>query len=126
MHEYTETVKDHFQNPRNIGEIADPDGYGEAVSPACGDMVRLAFRVDEAERIIDVKCKIAGCVSTIAAVSALTEMLQGLTVEEAGNIRDADIVAYLGGLPMTKGHAVAIGQEVLQKAILEFRSRNGR
>ena len=124
MHEYTDKVKDHFHNPRNIGEMAHPDGRGEAVSPVCGDMVRLAFKVNEAECIIDVRCKVAGCVSTIAAISALSEMLKGLSIEEASNIKDADIADYLGGLPPAKGHAAAIGQEVLENAVAYYRMRN--
>ncbi|HEX2967180.1 MAG TPA: iron-sulfur cluster assembly scaffold protein [Syntrophorhabdaceae bacterium] len=120
MHEYTDIVKDHFQNPRNIGEILDPDGEGEAVSPACGDMAKLTIRTDNKGFITDAKCKVAGCVSTIAVMSALTEMLKGLSIEEAASLKSMNIIDYLGGLPTTKRHAAAIGQEVLENAVADY------
>ena len=123
MSEYTDTVKDHFNNPRNIGEIDNPDGCAEIVSMACGDVLKLTLRIDGQERIVDARCKVAGYVSSIASASALTEMLKGLTIKEAIRITDQDIVDYLGGLPPGKTHAPAMGQEVLEKAIENFKNR---
>ncbi len=126
MPEYTNIVKDHFNNPRNIGEIDNPDGHAEIVSPACGDALKLTLNIDENNRIIEVRCKVAGCVSSIASASALTEMIKGITIEEAERITTLDIVQYLGGLPPGKDHAPAMGQEALIKAIGSFRNGTAR
>jgi len=123
MLDYSDKVKDHFHNPRNVGEIDNPDGIGEVFSMACGDVLKLTFRVDEHERIIDARCKVAGCVSAIACASALTETIKGLTIEEAAKITDQDIVDYLGGLPPGKTHASAMAQEALEKAVEGFRGK---
>ncbi|OGP53622.1 MAG: hypothetical protein A2Y65_04675 [Deltaproteobacteria bacterium RBG_13_52_11] len=117
MGEYTDKAKDHFMNPRNVGKVDDPDGMADVSSMACGDALKLTFRVDEHERIIDAKCEVAGCVSSIASASALTEIIKGLTIEEAMNITDRHIADYLGGLPPGKTHASAMSQEALEKAI---------
>ncbi len=123
MPEYTDIVKDHFHNPRNIGEIDNPDGCAEIVSMACGDVLKLTLKVDEQERIVDVKCMVAGCVSTIASASAMTEIIRGLTIKEATRITDQHIVDYLGGLPPGKTHAPAMGKEALEKAIANYLNR---
>ena len=88
---------------------------------ACGDVLKLTFKVNGQERIVDARCKVAGCVSSIASASALTEMLKGLTIREAIRITDQDIVDYRGGLPPGKTHAPAMGQEVLEKAIENYK-----
>ena len=92
MWEYTDKVKDHFLNPRNVGVIEDADGVGEVGSMACGDALKLTFKLDKNERIKDVKFQTFGCASAIASSSALTEMLKGLTLEEAQKITNDDIV----------------------------------
>lgn len=123
MSEYTDIVKDHFHNPRNIGEIDNPDGTAEVVSMVCGDVLKLTFKVDAEEYIIDARCKVAGCVSSIASASALTEIIKGLTIAEAIRITDVDIINYFGGLPPGKTHVSAMGQEVLEKAIENYQGR---
>jgi len=121
MWEYTDKVKEHFWQPRNVGELEKPDGFGEVGSIACGDALRLTFRLDENKRITEAKFKSFGCASAIAAASVLTEMLEGLTIEEAEGITNQDIAASLGGLPEQKMHCSVLGAQVLAKAIAYYR-----
>ncbi len=121
---YSEKVMEHFTNPRNIGEIEDPDGIGEVGNPVCGDMMKFTIKVKDG-RIEDVKYFTFGCGAAIAVSSIVSEMAEGKTIEEALNISNKDVAEALGGLPGNKMHCSNLGADALHEAIHDYMEKQG-
>ena len=119
---YNQVLMEHLKHPRNMGEIENPDGVGEARNPACGDMMRLFIKV-EADRIVDTKFLTFGCGAAIASSSVTTEMIKGRTIEEALMISDAVIAEAMGGLPPTKVHCSVLAEKAIRAAVLDYRRK---
>jgi len=119
MEKYTEKVMEHFQNPRNVGEIPDPDGVGTVGNPACGDIMKLFIKVKDG-KITDAKFKTFGCGAAIATSSMVTELVVGKTIEEALKISKATVAEALGGLPPQKMHCSNLAADALKAAIDQY------
>ncbi|MFO8108987.1 MAG: iron-sulfur cluster assembly scaffold protein [Thermoplasmata archaeon] len=123
---YTDKLIEYFKNPKNVGKIDDPDGKAQEGSPACGDMVKVYIKVDpESQVITDVKFESYGCASNIATGSIITEMAEGMTVEDAKKITWKDAADELGGLPPVKMHCSVLAIDGLRSAIRDYEERHG-
>jgi len=122
---YTEKVMDHFMNPRNVGEIENADGMGEVGNVKCGDIMRIYIKVN-GEVIEDIKFKTFGCGSAIAASSMATELIKGLTIEDALKVTNKQVVDALGGLPPVKIHCSVLAEQALKAAIYDYATKNNK
>ena len=120
--DYNEKVKDHFMNPRNVGDIKNPDGEATIGNPVCGDVLRIMLKIENA-KIKNIKVKSFGCAAGIATSSILTEMVKGKSLEEANKIQNKDVLDSLGGLPNIKTHCSNLAAEALHKAIENYNKK---
>lgn len=123
--EYTEQVMDHFMNPRNMGEMEDASGVGTVGNAKCGDIMRIYIKVEN-DVITDVKFKTFGCGAAIATSSKATELVKGMTLEEAEKLTNKMVMEALGGLPPVKVHCSVLAEEALHAAIQDYRERLAR
>ena len=119
---YSEKVMDHFRNPRNMGEMENPDGVGKVGNPVCGDMMELYIEVEN-DVIPDVKLLPFGCGAAIATSSMVTELVKGKTLDEALKISNATVAEALDGLPPVKMHCSVLAEDALKGAIEDYRKR---
>ncbi len=122
---YSDTVIDHFENPRNMGEIPAADGEAEVGNPTCGDVTKIFLKIEN-DRIVDVKFKTFGCAAAIASASMTTELIKGKTIEEALKVTNELVSRELGGLPDAKLHCSVMAEEALQAAIEDYKKKNAR
>ena len=119
LSDYSREVIDHYENPRNVGEIENPSGVGTVGNPACGDVMKLTIRVEE-DRIVDARFKTFGCGAAIATSSMVTELVKGKTIEEALQISNQTVTRALGGLPKVKIHCSVLAEDALKAAISDY------
>ncbi len=116
---YTETLIDHFTNPRNIGTIPNPDGYARVESPGCGDIMELFLKIED-NRIVDAKYRAFGCAAAIASSSLASVMIKGHTLEDAARVTDEQIADALGGLPDVKLHCAVMAASAINAALKNY------
>ena len=122
---YNDTVMDHFMNPRNVGDLENPDGTGTYGSPVCGDMMQIQIKVKD-DVITDAKFKTFGCGSAIASSSMATSMIIGKSIDEALAISNKQIIEELGGLPAVKVHCSVLADHAIKSAIYDYAQKNGK
>lgn len=120
---YTDSVMDHFMNPRNVGSMDDADGVGTEGNPVCGDIMKIYIKVRNA-RIEDIKFQTFGCGAAIATSSMVTEMVKGKTLEEALKVSNATVAEALGGLPANKMHCSNLAADAMHKAIADYKAKH--
>lgn len=120
---YSKKVMEHFQNPRNVGEIENADGIGEVGNAQCGDIMKMFIKVED-NVIVDVKFKTFGCGSAIATSSMATEMVKGKTIEEALKLTNKAVAEALDGLPPVKMHCSVLAEDALKAALYDYATKN--
>ena len=121
---YSEKVMDHFEHPRNVGEIPNADGVGQVGNPKCGDIMKMYLKIDN-DVITDVKFKTFGCGSAIASSSMATEMIKGKPVAEAMQLTNAAVAEALDGLPGHKLHCSVLAEEAIKAALADYYKKQG-
>ena len=119
---YNEKVMDAFKNPKNVGEIENPDGIGTVGNESCGDIMQISLKIEN-DIIVDAKFKTFGCAAAIATSSTATEMIRGMTIEEALKVTNKKVIETLGGLPAQKIHCSVLAEEAIKKAIEDYLSK---
>ena len=122
---YTEKVLDHFENPRNVGEIKDASGVGTVGNPKCGDIMRIYLDIDDNQIIRDVKFKTYGCGAAVATSSMATELVKGKHVKEAMKVTNKAVMEALDGLPPVKVHCSLLAEEAIHAALWDYAQKNG-
>jgi nitrogen fixation NifU-like protein len=122
--DYGPVVLDHFEHPRNVGRVEDPDAIGRAGNPACGDQVELSLRIRQ-DRIEEARFRASGCSAAIASSSITTVLLTGMTLEEAAALTDATVAGALGGLPPAKLHCSVLAEDAVAAALEDYARRKG-
>ena len=125
MEQYSKKVMDHFLNPRNVGEMKDADGIGEAGNPVCGDIMRMYIKVKD-NVITDIKFLTYGCGAAVATSSMVTEMVKGKTIEEALEITNKQVAEALDGLPPIKMHCSILAEEGIKAAIDDYKKKHDK
>jgi len=120
---YNDVVMDHFMNPRNVGEVENPDGVGTEGNPTCGDVMKITIKV-EGGKIVDAKFRTFGCGAAIAVSSMVTEMVKGMALDDAMKLSKDAVAKELGGLPPQKMHCSNLGADALKKAIEDYKSKH--
>lgn len=120
---YSKKVLEHFQNPRNVGEIENPDGVGKVGNPTCGDVMKITIKIKD-DKIEDIKFKTMGCAAAIATSSIVTELAKGKTIEEAKKLSRDDVADALEGLPPVKMHCSNLAADALKEAIKDYEKRS--
>ena len=119
---YNEKVMEAFRNPKNVGEIENPDGVGRVGNASCGDIMEIQLKIEN-DIIVDAKFRTFGCAAAIATSSTATEMVKGMTVEDALKLTNKKVVETLGGLPAQKLHCSVLAEEAIKKAIEDYLSK---
>ncbi len=119
---YNEKVMQAFSNPQNVGEIENPDGFGKVGNASCGDIMQITLRIEN-DVITDAKFKTFGCAAAIATSSTATEMVKGMTLDEALKLTNSQVVEELEGLPPQKIHCSVLAEEAIKAAIEDYRSK---
>ncbi len=121
---YTEKVLDHFNNPRNVGELENANGIGQVGNPVCGDIMKMYLRIEN-DIVVDAKFKTFGCCAAIATSSVSTELIKGRTIEQALQLSNKEVIDVLGGLPPQKIHCSVLAEEAIRKALSDYYMRQG-
>ena len=121
---YNDKVKEAFANPKNVGFIEDADGVGKVGNAACGDIMEISLKIKD-DRIVDAKFRTFGCAAAIATSSTATEMVKGMTIDEALNLTNARVVEELEGLPPQKIHCSVLAEEAIKEAIDDYKKKKG-